>query len=86
MAASVLDSKRAIEVSIYVVRTFVAMRQVLADTRELARRLQDLERNLEARLAGQDKAIAEIFAAIRSLMRPPENNRRPIGFVDDPDS
>jgi hypothetical protein len=81
MAAGVLNSKRAIEVSIFVVRTFVAMREVLAEGGELTRRLDELERALEGRLAKQDQAIAEIFAAIRALMKPTDNRQRPIGFV-----
>jgi len=51
MAAGVLNSRRAIEVSIHVVRTFVAMREALANTRELAQRLDELERSLNERLA-----------------------------------
>ena len=81
MAAGVLDSKRAIEVSIYVVRTFVAMRQALANSAELSRRLDELERSLEGRFAKQDETIAEIMAAIRALMNPPGPKPRPIGFV-----
>ena len=81
MAASVLNSERAIEVSIHVVRTFVAMRENLASTGELARRLGDLETRLEKRLDKHDEAIAEILRAIRALMTPPEPKRRPIGFV-----
>jgi phage regulator Rha-like protein len=81
MAANVLNSKRAIEMSIFLVRTFIAMREALADTREFARRLDDLEKHLDSRLAKQDRSIAEIFAAIRALMNPPGPPRRPIGFV-----
>ncbi|HXZ47859.1 MAG TPA: hypothetical protein VEG27_02510 [Usitatibacter sp.] len=81
MAAGVLNSTRAIEVSIYVVRTFVAMREALADTHELARRLDELERSLDERLAKHDQSIAEILAAIRALMNPPSPPQRPIGFV-----
>ena len=81
MAAGVLNSGRAIEVSIYVVRTFVAMREALANTSELARRLDDLEKRIEKRLETQDETIAEILRAIRALMTPPDPKRRPIGFV-----
>jgi hypothetical protein len=86
MAAGVLNSPRAIEMSIFVVRTFVAMREVLADTHELAGRLDELERKLERRLARHDQAIAEILAAIRALMNPPASKRRPIGFVGSADT
>jgi len=81
MAAGVLNSRRAIEVSIFVVRTFVAMREALADTRELAQRLDDLEKRLDKRLTKHDESIAQILAAIRALMNPPGPPRRPIGFV-----
>jgi hypothetical protein len=63
MAASVLNSPRAIEVSIFVVRTFVAMREAAVNARsEIAARLDELERSLERRLAKHDQAIADIFA------------------------
>ena len=81
MAASVLNSPQAIEISIYLVRAFIAMRRGVEANKELAARLTDLERNVEKRLDGHDHAIAEIFAAIRALMTPPAPNRRPIGFV-----
>ena len=81
MAASVLNSSRAIETSIFVVRTFVAMREALADSRELATRLDELERRLKERLEKHDQSIAGILDAIRALMNPPGPPRRPIGFV-----
>lgn len=81
MAAGVLDSPQAIAVSIYVVRTFVAMREALESNQALSARLDDLERALERRLSSHDRAIAEILAAIRALMRSPESEGRPIGFV-----
>jgi hypothetical protein len=82
MAAAVLNSPQAIEVSIYVVRTFVAIREAIVGTGDIARRLADLERRLEEGLGRHDQAIAEILRAIRSLMAPTEPKRRPIGFVD----
>lgn len=81
MAATVLNSERAIEVSIFVVRAFVAMREAASAKAALAMRIDELERNLERRLAGHDKAIAGIFDTIRALMKEPETKRRPIGFV-----
>ena len=81
MAAGVLNSKRAIEASIYIVRAFVAMREVVANTQELAKRFEELERKLERRLAGQDQAISEILSAIKALMNPPGPKRPPIGFI-----
>ena len=81
MAAGVLNSRRAVEVSIFVVRTFVAMRELVDTKREMAQRIDELERNIDLRLAKHDQAIAEILAAIRSLMNPPQSKRRPIGFI-----
>jgi hypothetical protein len=85
MAAGVLNSRRAIEMSIFVVRTFVAMRDALADTHELGSKLKDLEKAVESRLTKQDKAIADILAAIKALMHPHPGKRRPIGFIQPPE-
>ena len=77
MAASVLNSERAIEMSVFVVRAFVRLRRYLVEHRELARRLEDLERAIGA----QDQQISSIVEAIRKLMSqeaiPPQ---RRIGF------
>jgi len=82
MAASVLNTPRAVEVSLYVVRAFVELREALATHKELARRLDELESRLERKLATHDHAIAGILEAIRQLMAPPEPARkRRIGFV-----
>ena len=81
MAAGVLNSPQAIAVSIYVVRTFVAMREALETNQELSRRFDELERTLERRLTSHDRAIADIMAAIRALMSPAKPEGRPIGFV-----
>lgn len=78
MAATVLNSPRAVEVSIYVVRAFVRLREVLAGNKELAVKLNELERKLK----GHDQAIAGILDAIRQLMAPPPvPKKRPIGFI-----
>lgn len=83
MAATVLNSPRAVEVSIYVVRAFVQMREMLASNKELARRFDELEERLEKRLTIQDEAIAAILSAIRELMHPSLPKRRSIGFTAD---
>lgn len=77
MAATILNSQRATEVSVYVVRAFVRMREVLATHKELAKQLAALERRIDS----QDQTIVEIVRAIRELMTPPEPTKRPIGFV-----
>jgi len=82
MAATVLNSSRAIEVSVYVVRAFVQMRETLASHKQLAVRLNELEARLGRRIDGHDVAIDEILGAIRQLMTPPESPRkRGIGFL-----
>ena len=69
--------------SVYVVRAFVKLREMLASNKELARRFAQLETRLDKRLAIHDEAIAAILAAIRQLMHPPIPKRRPIGFTSD---
>ena len=68
MAATILNSPRAVEMSIYVVRAFVKLREVLASNRELARRFAQLETRLDKKLTEHDEAIAAILSAIRRLM------------------
>jgi len=82
MAAMVLASTRATEVSVYVVRAFVELRDTLVAHKELAQRLDELESRLERKLATHDEAIVGILDAIRQLMVPPEpTTKRRIGFV-----
>jgi len=76
MAATVLNSPRAVQMTVFVVRAFVRMRRALADTHALARTLAELER----RLAGHDESFRTVFEALRELMARPERARRPIGF------
>jgi hypothetical protein len=73
MAASVLNSQRAVETSVFVVRAFVRMRETLTSHRELAQRLNALEKTYDAR-------FRVVFEAIRALMEPPKKPRRRIGF------
>jgi len=81
MAATILNSPRAVETSLYVVRAFVQLRELLASNAELARKLTELERKLK----GHDEAITAILSAIRELMNPPAPKRRGIGFTADLD-
>ena len=75
MAASVLNTPRAVEMSVFVVRTFVRLRQILATHTELARKLAVLEKKY-------DTQFQVVFDAIRELMTPPEpKKKRPIGFA-----
>jgi len=73
MLASVLNSSIAVQASIQVVRAFVRLRGILATHKELARKLEELERKY-------DSQFKVVFEAIRQLMTPPEPKRRPIGF------
>ena len=81
MAATVLNSPRAVEMSIYVVRAFVQLRELLSSNKELAKRLDQLEARIEKKLATHDEAIAAMLSAIRQLMHPPAPKRRGIGFT-----
>ena len=83
MAASVLNSPCALEMSVYVVRAFVQLREILASNHELAKRLDQLEAGIQKKLTAHDDAIAAILSAIRELMNPPAPSRRPIGFTAD---
>jgi hypothetical protein len=83
MAATVLNSPRAVEMSIYVVRAFVQLRELLASNTELARRLDELEARIEKKLVGHDDAIAAMLSAIRLLMKPASATQRGIGFTAD---
>jgi hypothetical protein len=76
MAATVLNSERAIEMSIFVVLAFVRMRQALAANRQIVAKLAELEHRLES----HDGEIQELMDAIRDLMAPLPPNRRRIGF------
>jgi ORF6N domain len=80
MAASVLNSRRAIEVSVYVVRAFVKLREMLRTHKELAGKLADLEKRIE----GHDDEITTLFEAIRQLMEPPDEPSKRIGFPTKP--
>ena len=75
MAANVLNSKRAVQASVEVVRAFIRLRQILASNAELARKLSELERKYNAQ-------FKVVFDAIRQLMTPPEPKRKQIGFTN----
>lgn len=93
MAASILNSPRAVEVSTYVVRAFVRLRELAATHEELAKRLDALEARTEA-LATQHETfgrttrlqLKQVFDALRELMTPPDPPKRPIGFVSPDES
>jgi hypothetical protein len=76
MLSSVLNSDRAIEVNIAIMRAFVQLRKISSSQTQLAREL----REVEARLENHDEKIQAVFEAIRQLMTPPEKPRKRIGF------
>jgi len=82
MLGNVLKSSRAVEVSLLVVRAFVQIREMLSTHKELAAKLDQLER----KVSSHDQAIAGLIDAIRQLMNPPAPVRRGIGFTAEMDS
>jgi hypothetical protein len=84
MAANILNSPRATKMSIFVVRAFVKMRETLAQKKELAAKLAELERRLTGRLDDHEKVIIHILDEIKKLMEPLPSlsnpKRREIGF------
>jgi ORF6N domain-containing protein len=82
--ANVLRSPRAVQMSVFVIRAFVKMREALRGTPELARKLAALERKLTARLDVHEAAIVEVLQEVMQILNPPppppEPPRRRIGF------
>lgn len=76
MAATILNTPRAVEMSIYVVRAFIRIREFADQHSEIARRLDALEK----KVVGHDEDLREMFEALRSLLSPPDTPRRRIGF------
>lgn len=89
MAATVLKSPRAVEVSVYVVRAFIRLRELIVSNKELAHRLDELENKADLMELKHDTfahntrvQLKQVFEAIRELSAPPEPpKKRPIGFV-----
>ena len=76
MLANVLNSQRAVEVSIFAMRAFVRLREILGTHKDLARKLDELEKHVR----DHDGHIQTLFEAIRQLMTPQASNQRKIGF------
>ncbi len=79
MAASVLNSDRAVEMSVYVVRAFVQLRELMVNHKALAQKLAELER----RVSDHDHSLSDVIDALRELMVTPKARNRPIGFTVD---
>ncbi len=82
-AANVLNSARAVEMGVYVVRAFVQLRDVMSSSKELAQRLDALESRIEQKLVTHDDAVAAMLATIRKLLDPQPPKRRGIGLTAD---
>jgi hypothetical protein len=76
MAATVLNSKMAVTMSVFVVRAFVRLREMLATNRRLAAKIEELERRMD----GNDETLGDLFQAIKDLMTVKKSPRRRIGF------
>ena len=88
MAANVLNSPEAVRMSVFVVRAFVKMRELLGGTKELARQLADLEKKLTARLDVHESVIVDVLRRVMEILEPPplpEPPRRRIGFHVEPE-
>jgi hypothetical protein len=79
MAATILNSAHAVQMSIHIVRAFVQLRELLVSGTTLAQKLNELEQKLD----NHDEAITAILSAIRELTNPPLPKRRAIGFTAD---
>jgi aromatic ring-opening dioxygenase LigB subunit len=77
MLSGILNSERAIHVNIAIMRAFVKLRQIISTNKELADKLNELERKIER----HDTEIRSIFVAIRQLMSQPEKKKEKIGFI-----
>lgn len=82
MAASVLRSSRAVQVSVFVVRAFVRLRRAVSEHQELSRKLEQLERHL----AQHDRQILSLAKAMRQTLAPSTHSKRRIGFVSEDDT
>lgn len=83
MAATILNSPQAVQMSVFVIRAFVKMRGLLTDTRELARKLATLESELKSRLDTHEVAITDVLQRIMQLIDPPPapvNPDKQMGF------
>ena len=89
MVANVLNSPEAVRMSVFVVRAFVQMRDLLGGTKELARQLADLEKKLTARLDVHESVIVDVLRRVMDILDPPppppEPPRRRIGFQVEPE-
>jgi len=84
MAANVLNSRQAVQMSVFAIRAFVKMRETLLGTRELAKKLALLEKKLTGRLDSHEAAIVHVLQELMQILNPPppppDPPHRKIGF------
>ena len=91
MTANILNSSEAVRMSIFVVRAFIEMRELLGGTKELAKQLAALEKKLTARLDGHEVAIVDVLRRVMEILDPPppppepERPKGRLGFYVDPE-
>lgn len=76
MVSSVLNNRCAVQVNIQIIRTFVKLRKLMISHKDLAQKIETLERKFKE----HDKNFVIVFEAIKKLLDPPENPKEPIGF------
>jgi hypothetical protein len=80
MLSGVLRSDRAIAVNIEIMRAFIELRRAAGSFQELQSRLDRMELDIGARLSEHDEQLRQIFEALRQLIAPPPQAKRPVGF------
>jgi len=80
MLSGVLRSETAVAVNIAIMRAFVELRRIASSYAAIEKRLENLERETQAKVGRHDQQLEAIFAALRQLINPPPRRRRPIGF------
>jgi len=84
MLSSVLNSDRAIEVNIQIIRVFTKLRDIMSHHKDLARKIEDLERKFQEKFQDHDKKIILVFNAIKELLADKEETSKkkgPMGFI-----
>ena len=76
MAASVLNTPKAVEMSVYIVRAFIRLRTFVMQYKEIAQKVTELE----AKIGKHDEALVSIVQALQQLMEPPKPKRKEVGF------
>jgi phage regulator Rha-like protein len=89
MAANVLRSQRAIQMSVFVVRAFIKMREILSENKTVKTKLANLEKTLTSRMDKHEEIIAYVLQELKKLREPvalPSPKKRPIGFGKEMDN